>query len=69
MNDVYFLIQEEIFLSQLLTSMHISPETVRGKGGDLGNLRNFISQFTEVPQIFKRGRMGFIRFRSDVKGT
>ena len=59
MNDVYFLIQEEIFLSQLLTSMHINPETARGKGGDLGNLRNFISQFTEVPHIVKRGRMGF----------
>ena len=60
-----FLIQEEIFLSQLLTSMHINPETAQEKGGDLGNLRNFISQFKEVPHIFKRGRIGL--FWSDVK--
>ena len=54
------MIQEEIFLSQLLTSMNISPEAARGKGEGLGNLRNFISQFSNVPHIFKRGRRGFV---------
>ena len=51
---MFFLIQEEIFLSQLLTAMHVSPETSRLTDNP-GMLRGFVSQFREVPHIFKRG--------------